>query len=109
MIAIRLLISSLILTACGPYTNTTTTAEPTHTGVTASWPDQPDRQRVRYLHFFDDHSDLGLKPRLKNRFRDFFAGKKAQNLSRPYAIAVDDWIYAVADPSQGLIHIYDIC
>lgn len=82
------------------------TPEPTEMSDQFSWPEPPDRARISYLHSFKDYKDLGLKLPISRRVGDALGGKKNRSMVRPYAIAVDDDLLAVADPGAGAVHLF---
>lgn len=78
------------------------------TGNAPSWPDPPDRTRIQYLYSFSDHADLGLKQSFFARLRDALGGGVENRMVRPYSIAVDDRMIAVADPGLSALHVFDV-
>jgi DNA-binding beta-propeller fold protein YncE len=72
-----------------------------------SWPGQPDRERIRYLYSIESYNDLGLKLPFSKRFRDFVGGGVSQSMVRPYTIALDEGLLTVADPGNGVIHLFN--
>jgi len=94
----------LVVAACAPATvKDVRTTDPV---VEIVWPTPPQTPRIRYLYSFSEPGDLGIKPGAFKRFVQFFAGKERQGMQRPYAIAADDDLIAVADPGLRLVHLF---
>lgn len=70
------------------------------------WPEPPEQARIRYLYSFYEPVDLGIKPGVLERFVQIFAGNEGRRMARPYAIAVDGDLIAVADPGLSVVHMY---
>jgi len=70
------------------------------------WPAPPQTPRIRFLHSISEPGDIGIKPGAFKRFVYFFAGKERQGMQRPYAVAADDEMIAVADPGLRLVHLF---
>ena len=89
---------------------TTTTSEPTVLENEAPymvWPAAPERARIKFVRYISSPEDLGLRESFSRRVRDALVGKDDRNMTRPYAIAIDDEKVAVADPGAALIHLFD--
>lgn len=72
------------------------------------WPLPPDAPKIRFLYAFRKPSDLGFRPPLIKRFFDLLAGKdNRSHMRRPYGIAVDEGLIAVADPGFKSIHLFN--
>ena len=100
-----ILILTVLLTGCsGQETLQTQTEEPL---LKPGWPSLPDRERIRYLYSIENYNDLGLRLPFSKRFRDIVGGKVPQTMVRPYAIALDEGLMAVADPGSGAIHLFN--
>ena len=76
-------------------------------GLEITWPAAPEPVRIRYLYSFDEPKDLGYKLPLSNRLQDFLGGSATHNMVRPYAIAVNRQMIAVADPGAGSVHLFN--
>ena len=72
-----------------------------------TWPAAPEPVRIRYLYSFDEPKDLGYKLPFSNRLQDFLGGSATHNMVRPYAIAVNRQMIAVADPGAGSVHLFN--
>lgn len=73
------------------------------------WPPPPAAPRVEYLSSFAVPEDLGIRASWFKRFVSYLArGRRAVEMLRPYAIAVDpEGRIAVADPDARCVHVYD--
>ena len=99
-----LLILVLAVAACAPATvRDEKTSDPVPEIV---WPAPPQTPRIRLLYSFSEPGDIGIKPGPFKRFVQFFAGKERQGMLRPYAVAADDEMIAVADPGLRLVHLF---
>jgi DNA-binding beta-propeller fold protein YncE len=50
--------------------------------------------------------DIGIRPGAFSRVVQFFTGKEREGMVRPYAVAADDGVIAVADPGLRAIHLF---
>ncbi len=101
-IAILLL---LVIAACAPAEKETRFSSlPPEQLV---WPPPPQKQKIRFVRTIREPLDLGIRPGFFERAAQFFLGEEAQGMVRPYAIAVDDGMIAVADPGLKVLHIFD--
>ena len=99
-----LIISVMLIAACAPATvRDGSTSDPSPEIV---WPAPPQTPRIRLLYSFSEPGDIGIKPGALKRFVQFLAGKERQGMLRPYAIAADDEVIAVADPGLRLVHLF---
>jgi sugar lactone lactonase YvrE len=94
----------LAVAACAPAT--VKDAQTSGPVVEIVWPAPPQTPRIRYLYSFSEPGDLGIKPGAFKRFVQFFAGKERHGMLRPYAVAADEEIIAVADPGLRLVHLF---
>lgn len=101
------LLSILLIFLTGCAGSTTSPTYPIDEETQIGWPSAPDRTRIRYLYSFANYKDLGMKLPASHRFRKLLAGEDLQNMIRPYAVAVDDKLLAVADPSAGIVHLFN--
>jgi DNA-binding beta-propeller fold protein YncE len=72
------------------------------------WPGPPQKARIRFLYSITEPRDLGISPGLMKRFVQFFAGRTSDAMLRPYAVAADADLIAVADPGLRLVHLFRI-
>lgn len=98
------MVGFFLLVACAPTTMRNAPVIDPNTQVV--WPGPPQKARIRYLYSLNEPGDLGIRPGLMKRFVQFLAGKESQAMLRPYAVAVDDEMIAVADPGLRLIHLF---
>lgn len=70
------------------------------------WPDPPQKARIRFLYSLTEPRDLGISPGIMKRFVQFFAGRTSEAMLRPYAVAADADLIAVADPGLRLVHLF---
>lgn len=72
------------------------------------WPPPPQAPKIRFLYGFHEPGDFGFTPSFFEQIAEFFAGDEPRGMVRPYAIAADDNLIAVADPGLRALHIYDL-
>ena len=72
------------------------------------WPDPPSPTRIRYLHSIGGPEDVGFQAPALERFFEFIVGKADLRFARPYGIAVEGRLLAIADPGSGAIHLLDL-
>lgn len=72
------------------------------------WPEPPSAPRVRYLRSIDSAADLGFRAPALGQFFEFVVGKADRGLTRPYGIAVEGRLLAIADPGAAAIHFLDL-
>jgi DNA-binding beta-propeller fold protein YncE len=99
-----LIIASLFVAACA--STAVTDAPLSEPQVDLVWPSPPQTPRVRMLRSISQPEDIGITPGAFSRFVQFFAGKEREGMVRPYAVAADDDMIAVADPGLGTIHMF---
>jgi len=106
MTRMRIVLALLLITgaACAPVA--VRNAEDSAATDALVWPDPPEQARIRYLYSFYEPVDLGIKPGVLERFVRIFAGNEGRRMARPYAIAVDQDLIAVADPGLSVVHLY---
>lgn len=75
---------------------------------TLVWPPPPEQPRIKFLYAFREPKDLGFRVPFFRRLWDFIAGEELREMTRPYAIAVDEDTLAVADPGARVVHLYDM-
>ena len=95
----------LLLSACA-----TTVPEPQAAPDLISgmvWPAAPEPARIKQISTFSSARDLGYKESISRKFGKFFAGTNNYGMIRPYAIAVDANLVAVADPGLAAVHLFD--
>jgi DNA-binding beta-propeller fold protein YncE len=100
-----LILLCLLLASCGPEDE-----EPAATLAPAEplvWPEPPAKARIEFLYAFRNAEDLGFRPSFFDQVWEVIAGENEQGLIRPYAIAVDEPLIAVADPGARALHIFD--
>ncbi len=97
----------LLVALVGCANHITTPSIPADPVIQASWPAAPERARIRYLYSFKSYKDLDLRLPFSSRFEDMIAGSQQRVLVRPYSIAVDNKLIAIADPGIGLVHLFD--
>jgi len=89
----------LVVAACAPATvKDVRTTDPV---VEIVWPTPPQTPRIRFLYSFSEPGDLGIRPGAFKRFVQFFAGEV-----RPFAVAADDEMIAIADPGLRVVHLF---
>jgi len=71
------------------------------------WPPPPHAPKIRFLYGFHEAQDFGFEPSFFESLARFFAGKAPRGMVRPYAVAADDKLIAVADPGLRALHIFD--
>jgi DNA-binding beta-propeller fold protein YncE len=71
------------------------------------WPKPPDSPRIKFVNMFQNADDLGLHKSFSQKIGKFFVGQDERGMDRPYAIAVNTNLTAVADPSLGVVHLFD--
>ena len=104
MARLILLLASLCVVACAPTAVTDDLrAEPQ---VDLVWPSPPQVPRLRMLRSIGEPADIGIKQGTFSQVVQFFTGKERQGMVRPYAVAVDDGVIAVADPGLRAIHLF---
>lgn len=72
------------------------------------WPQPPEKPRIKFLYAFRDAKDLGFSQPFFKRLWSIIAGKKEMGMVRPYAIAVEGRMVAVADPGIPAVHLFDM-
>lgn len=72
------------------------------------WPDAPSAPRIRYVQSIGSAADLGFEAPAMERIFDFVVGKADLRLTRPYGIAVEGRLLAIADPGAAVIHLMDL-
>lgn len=103
---IALALALALLASCGGVGETP--PDQIAPGEAPIWPAPPEKPRIRFLYAFREPKDLGLERSLFGRLWDFLAGAKSQEMVRPYAIAADDDLIAVADPGARTVHLFDL-
>lgn len=71
------------------------------------WPSAPEPARVRFLYAFHEPKDFGMRGSALGRAFGLFAGRRDMGMVRPYAVAVDGDLIAVADPGLQVLHLFD--
>jgi DNA-binding beta-propeller fold protein YncE len=71
------------------------------------WPQPPDEPRIRYVRSIGAPQDWGVTKSLLRRLVDRIAGKGAEHLVRPMAVAERDGVLYVADPGAQTLWILD--
>lgn len=105
----RLLLVILAMTAlaaCAPAREAQSVEAEAIDGLV--WPSAPEPARVRFLYAFHEPKDLGMRGSALGRAFGLFAGKKDMGMVRPYAVAVDGDLIAVADPGLQVLHLFDV-
>jgi hypothetical protein len=98
------LVLVLAVAACAPASvKDVRTTDPV---VEIVWPTPPQTPRIRFLYSFSKPGDLGIRPGAFKRFVQFFAGEERQGMQRPFAVAADDEMIAIADPGLRLVHLF---
>ena len=95
-----------LLGACA--STTTDNARLAESDVDIVWPGPPQQARIKYLYSFSEAGDIGIKAGIIKRFVRFIAGKERQGMARPYSVAVDEDLIAVADPGLGQVHLFQL-
>lgn len=72
------------------------------------WPDPPERARIRYVRSIAAPQDMGIEKSFVRKIWEFLAGETDERIGQAYGIQADPEgrIY-VADPAQGLVHLFD--
>jgi DNA-binding beta-propeller fold protein YncE len=103
---IRLLVLPLLLLgACA-----TTSPEPlTEPGQTQNivWPTAPEPARIEFVTKFSNAEDLGHQKSFSQKIGSLLTGSDDRRMTRPYAIAVNANLIAVADPGSATVHLFD--
>jgi len=106
MARLTLVFTCLFAVACAP---TPVTYDPlSEPQVNIVWPSAPQTPRVRMLRSIGKPEDVGITPGAFSRVVQFFTGKERQGMVRPYAVAADDDVIAVADPGLRTIHLFSL-
>lgn len=98
------LIACLCATGCAP--GSVMNATNADASMAMVWPEPPQEPRIRFLYSLSQPGDIGIKPGIFTRFMQVFAGKDAQGMARPYAIAADDELICVVDPGLKVLHLF---
>lgn len=95
----------VLLAACSP-------AENAPVGITSAeplvWPAPPADERIRFLYAFRTPEDLGFRASFFAKLWEFVAGEERHGMIKPYAIAVEGGLIAVADPGRQMVHLFDM-
>lgn len=101
-----IILATLTLAACAGTASTDNRS--TESGIEIVWPGPPQQARIRYLYSFSEPGHIGIKAGLFKRVVQFIAGRERQGMLRPYAVAADEDLIAVADPGLGLVHLFEL-
>lgn len=104
------LIVSLLLTGCAQKISTGPASELWSVSDDRQrvWPESPSAPRIRHLRSIDSSADLGFKSPALGQFFEFVVGKVDSGLMRPYGIAVEGRLLAIADPGAAAVHLMDL-
>lgn len=72
------------------------------------WPEAPSPPRIRFVHSIRTAADLGFEAPAFERLFEFVVGKPDLRLTRPYGIAVEGRLLAIADPGSAVLHLLDL-
>lgn len=72
------------------------------------WPEAPEPARIEFVSVFSGAKDLGLHESFSRKMQKILAGNDNRGMSRPYAIAVNSGIVAVADPDMAVVHLFNM-
>jgi sugar lactone lactonase YvrE len=84
----------------------TTSDDVENTGLV--WPKPPSNPRIRFLYEFHAPADIGYRASFSSRLRDVLVGSQKQNMERPYTVAVNSQILAIADPGISGVHLFNL-
>lgn len=100
-----LLVSVAIAASCATSSDVTVPSEDA-----LVWPVAPEPPRIAFINEFSNLAELGVRPSIWGRIVSFTAGKKADAMVRPMAIAVslDEDLIFVADPDANCVHRYEL-
>lgn len=99
------LLAMAALAACAPAREAQSVDAAAIDGLV--WPPAPETARVRFLYAFHEPKDLGMRGSALGRAFGLFAGRKDMGMVRPYAVAVEGDLIAVADPGLQVLHLFD--
>ena len=71
------------------------------------WPEAPEKARIKFVKQFSSPEDLGLRESFSRRIRDVLTGGDDRQMTRPYAVAINNHKIAVADPGAAVVHMFD--
>lgn len=103
---LRCVLLVLLVAACAPGAEEKTGA-PAAPAEQLVWPEPPLQARVKFLYAFRQPQDLGVEVPLLKRVWEFVVGKEARRMVRPYGIAAEGSLIAVADPGGHVFHVFD--
>ncbi len=72
------------------------------------WPASPEVARIKFLYAFRDPKGLDFPVSIFKRLKNLVLGKRDHGMIRPYSIAVDGDMIAVADPGARALHYFDL-
>ena len=72
------------------------------------WPAPPEVARIKFLYAFRDPKGLDFPVSILKRLKNLVLGKRDYGMIRPYSIAVDGDVIAVADPGARVLHYFDL-
>lgn len=106
MTRLRFALLALLVAACAPAVEEKTAA-PGPAKEPLVWPQPPLQPRIKYLYAFHQPQDLGFDVPLLKRVWEFVVGEEARRMVRPYGIAAEGTLIAVADPGGHVFHVFD--
>ena len=71
------------------------------------WPDPPETARIEFVDMFSFSEDLGMRSSFSKKIQNMLTGGDEIRMVRPYAVAVNDKLIAVADPGAPAVHVFD--
>lgn len=99
------IVLSLAIVACVPAENGSRSTSTSSEDLV--WPSPPQKAKIRFLYAFGEPRDLGIHPGFFERIGQFFLGAEVQGMVRPYAVAAEEGVIAVADPGLRVLHLFD--
>ncbi|MFQ5552179.1 MAG: 6-bladed beta-propeller [Thermoplasmata archaeon] len=98
-----ILLSVLLLGGCA-----TTRPITSPDGPDLVWPEPPDPPRIRFLYSLTRPDDLGITKGFFQRLWEFFAGKRLEQVEKPYGVAAEGERIYITDQALRVIHIFDL-
>jgi DNA-binding beta-propeller fold protein YncE len=72
------------------------------------WPSAPEKPRIRFINSLSRPEHLEIRPSAVDNFLNFFSGKAASSMIKPYGVETDALgrLYVV-DTALKTVHVYD--
>ena len=101
MARFSLLILGILITACASVNQAPIKERKSARDIV--WPLPPETPRIRFVKSFSDPEDFQIGQSFSESIRNFFAGAEDRSMVRPYSIAVNNSLMAVADPGAAVV------